>query len=227
MFPTGHKTAGLRTFRAVICLGAFLISAPHASAANKSAPPAKPAAEYPAHDTHPDEQVTVAADPCVEPKDCSFFRVAYIQHGFLPVRVIFTNDSDRAISLDDARIQFISADNDKIPAATEDDLNRRIFTLKSTQPIHVPMDPFPIHRTAVDKKISDDDNDFGFSGTVVNPHSTLAGYLFYDIQGLDRPLKGAEIYVKMVHTLDGKKDLFSFSVPFDKWIAVNPERSPQ
>ena len=220
MFPTGHNTVR-RT--AGLIAAALFFSTPLAFAANKSAPPAKPAAEYPAHDTHPDEQVTVAADPCLDPKDCSFFRAPYIQHGFLPVRVIFTNDSDSAISLDDARIQFISGENDKIQAATDDDLNRRIFTLKSTQPIHVPLDPFPIHRTPVDKKITEDGNDFGFSGTVVNPHSTLAGYLFYDIQGLDRPLKGAEIYVKMVHTLDGKKDLFSFSVPFDKWLAANPD----
>ena len=57
----------------------------------------------------------------------------------------------------------------------------------STQPIRIPMDPFPIKRTPVDKKITQDDNDFGFQGTVVNAHSTLAGYLFYDIKGLDDP----------------------------------------
>lgn len=227
MFRSGHNPAprARRATRlAAEGLALLFLAAPFASGTNKSAPPAKSAAEYPAHDTHPDEQVTVAADPCVASKDCPFFRIPYIEHGFLPVRVIFTNDSDRAISLDDARIQFISADNQKIQAATDDDLNRRIFTLHSAQPMHVPLDPFPIHRTAVDKKITDDDNDFGFPSTVVNAHSTLAGYLFYDIQGLDRPLKGAELYVKMVHTLDGKQDLFSFSVPFDKWLAANPQR---
>jgi hypothetical protein len=194
------------------------------AADHKSAPPAKPAAEYPANDTHPDEHVTIAADPCDDPKLCSFFRLPYIQHGLLPIRVVITNDSDRALSLDDARMQFISANNDKIPAATEDDINRRIFTLHSTQPIHIPLDPFPIKRTAVDKKITDDDNDFGFQGTVVNAHSTLAGYLFYDIQDLDEPaLKHAELYVKMVHTLDGKQELFAFTIPLDKWLAANPD----
>ncbi len=225
MSRTGHHSASRAPHTTAIGLAFLLCATPFAYAATKSAPPAKPAAEYPAHDTHADEHVTVAADPCLDPKACSFFRVPYIQHGFLPVRVIFTNDSDRPISLDDARIQFISADNQKIQAATDDDLNRRIFTLHSTQPIRIPLDPFPIHRTPVDKKISDDDHDFGFSGTVVNPHSTLAGYLFYDIQGIDSPLKGAQIYVKMVHTVDGKQDLFSFSVPLDKWLAANPDAS--
>ena len=204
-----------------LCSALSPVAAP---AADKKAPPAKPAAEYPAFDTHPDEHVTIAADPCDDPKLCPFFRLPYIQHGLLPIRVVITNDSDRALSLDDARIQFISANNDKIPAATEDDINRRIFTLHSTQPIRIPLDPFPIKRTPVDKKVTEDDNDFGFQGTVVNAHSTLAGYLFYDIKDLDDPaLKHAELYVKMVHTLDGKQELFAFTIPFDKWLAANPD----
>ena len=226
MFRTRHNLGSLtaraaRSSPAILLL--MLLAAPLAHAANKTAPPAKPAAEYPAHDTHPDEQVTVAVDPCLDPKDCSFFRISYMQHGFLPVRVIFTNDSDQAISLEDARIQFISAANDKVPAATDDDLNRRIFNIKDTKPSHVPLVPIPIHHTPVDKKITDDENDFGFPSAVLKAHSTLAGYLFYDIRGLDRPLKGAELYVKMLHTVDNSKDLFSFSVPFDKWLAANPD----
>ena len=196
----------------------------HAHAADhKSAPPAKPAAQYPAYDAHPDEHVTIAADPCDDPKLCSFFRLPYIQHSLLPIRVIITNDGDQALQLNDARMQFISANDDKIPAATEDDINRRIFTIHSAQPMHIPLDPFPIHRTPVDKKVSEDDNDFGFQGTTVNAHSTLAGYLFYDIKDLDDPaLKSAQLYVKMVHTLDKKLELFAFSIPFDKWLAANP-----
>ena len=230
MFPSRHRrwrtipqraASRPRLFPARGLTVLLLAAVPLAFAANKSAPPAKPAAEYPAHDSHPEEHFTVAADPCLDAKDCSFFRVSYLQHNFLPIRVIFTNDSDSAISLDDARIQFISAADDRIQAATDDDLNRRVFTLHGSQPVHV--GPFSIPRTAVDKKIIDDETDFGFSGTVVNAHSTLAGYLFYDIQGLDRPLKGAQLYVKMVHTLDRKKDLFSFTIPFDKWLDANPE----
>ena len=197
----------------------------------KVAPPAKPAAQYAAFDAHPNEKVTVAADPCDDPKDCDFFRLPYIQHGFIPIRVIFTNDGDTALSLDDARIQFISANNDVIPAATLDDINRRLFTMKNVRGTKIPMPaPIPsitIHHPPVDKKITEDDGDFGFQGTVVNAHSTLAGYLFYDIRSLDDPpLKGAQLYVKMVHTLDGKKQLFSFNVPFNKWLAAQPGTKP-
>ena len=213
------RRAKSRAFAILLCLACpALLAAEH-----KTAPPAKPADQYAANDTHPDEHVTIAADPCDDPKLCSFFRLPYLQHGLLPIRVVITNDSDKPLSLEDARMQFITADNDRIPAATEDDINRRIFTLHSTQPIHIPLDPFPIKRTPIDKKVSEDDDDFGFRSTTVEPHSTLAGYLFYDIKGLDDPaLKDAELYVKMIHTLDGTKELFAFNVSFNKWLAANP-----
>jgi hypothetical protein len=200
-------------------------------AADKKAPPPKPANQYATFDAHPNEHVTVAADPCDDPKDCDFFRLPYIQHGMLPIRVIFTNDSDTAISLDDARIQFISINNDKIPAATDDDIQRRLFSTKGTAgrkiPLPMPLPPITLHDKPVDKQIIKDDTDFGFNGTTVAPHSTLAGYLFYDVRQLDDPaLKGAELYVKMVHTVDGKKQLFDFNIPFDKWLAAQPGATP-
>src|ERR1035437_8802530 len=242
--PTATRAGALA---ALLCLAPAVASASD----HKSAPPAKSANTYPAFDTHPDEHVTIAADPCDDPKLCPFFRLPYIEHGLLPIRVVITNDSDRALSLEDARMQFISANNDKIPAATvsdralsldaarvqyisanndkipaatEDDINRRLFDFRSTQPIHVPLDPFPIKRTPVDKKVTQDDDDFGFKSSRVQPHSTLAGYLFYDIKDLDDPaLKHAELYVKMIHALDGTDELFAFTIPFDKWLAANPD----
>jgi hypothetical protein len=202
----------------LLCLAPSAVSASD----HKNAPPANPANQYATFDAHTEEHVTIAADPCDDPKQCSFFRLPYIQHGLLPVRVIITNDSDHALSLNDARMQFISANNDKIPAATEDDINRRLFTIKSAEGTKIPIIPITIHHP-VDKKIVEDDDDFGFKTTTVQPHSTLAGYLFYDVKDLDEPaLKHAELYVKMIHSVDGKLELFAFSIPFDKWLATNP-----
>jgi hypothetical protein len=214
---------------AVFLVLTCVVQTDYAVAADKKAPPVKPASQYDTFDDHANEQVTIAAEPCDDPADCKFFRLPYVQHGFLPVRVIITNNSDRALSLDDARLQFISANNDIIPAATDDDLNRRLFTMKSVTgtkiPLPAPLPSITIHHPAVDKKILEDETDFGFSGTVVNAHSTLAGYLFYDVKSLDDPpLKGAQLYVKMVHTLDAKKYLFSFSIPFDKWLAAQTKK---
>ncbi len=220
------KSHPLRKIPIVLVTSTWALAA-LAYAADKKAPPARPASQYAAFDTHPLEHLTVAADPCDDPKDCDFFRLPYVQHGFIPVRVIFTNDGDAALSLDDARIQFISANNDKIPAATLDDIQRRLFSNKYIKgreiPLPAPLPPIHLHDKPLDKQITRDDDDFGFNGTVVNAHSTLAGYLFYDVRQLDDPpLKHAELYIKMVHTLDGKKELFPFTISFDKWLAAQP-----
>jgi hypothetical protein len=192
-----------------------------AFAADKKAPPALDATKYAAVETHEKENISIAAEPCDDEKKCDFFRLPYVSHGLLPVRVIITNNSDQALSLDDARIQFISAAKDVIPAALPEDINRRLFNKKYAMGTKIPLIPITIHHPPIDKKITQDDADFGFRTTTVQPHTTVAGYLFYDVRDLDDPvLRDAEIYVKMVHTLDGKLQMFPFDVPFNKWLAA-------
>ena len=197
--------------------------APCALAAKKEAPPALAATAYPAHDTHEKEHVTIAAEPLDTRAKGEFFRNDYAGHSILPVRLVIQNDSDAPLDLNQARIQFIAADGTKLPAATPDELNRRLFRFTDIKQKRIPGTPITYKPTPVDKKILDDDKDFSFAQTVVPPHSNASGFLFYDIKEVDDPpLKGAELYVKMIHTKEGSKDneLFAFSVPFDKFLAV-------
>ena len=192
----------------------------------RPAPPVQPAAEYPVHESHPAEKVTIAADPCDRADDCKFFRLPYVSHGFLPVRVIITNDRDQPLELDEVRIQFFPAEGEKEAAATDEDLNRRLFSGKDAAGTKLPIIPITIHHQPVDQKIINDDTDFGFTSTTVPPHSTRAGYVFYDTRGIDDPvMKHAELYVKMIHTTDdkgAKLELFAFTLPFDKFLAAHP-----
>jgi hypothetical protein len=186
-----------------------------------------PAAKYTLNEAHPDEHVTVAAVPCLYKQDCPFFRLPYVSHGFVPVRVIITNDRDDALNLDEVRIQFLPGGGGKEAAATDEDLNRRLFSTKNAEGTRIPIIGIMTHPEPVDKKILNDDQDFGFQSTIVPPHSTRAGYVFYDVRGIDEPvLKGAELYVKEIHYTDAKgekHELFAFSLPFDKWLAAQPK----
>jgi hypothetical protein len=220
------KSHHLRTLQTILLLlvSTGLIATP-AVASGKKAPPARPAREYPAYDSHAEDHVTIAIDPCTRQDDCDFFRLPYVRHSLIPVRIIITNDSDTPLDLSEARMQFISANNDKLPAATEDDINRRLFSTRRAAGTKIPLTNIPMHHAPVDKKITQDDDDFGFKSTTVAPHTTEAGYLFYDIKDLDddsnsSPLKGAQIYVKMIHTAAGK-ELFAFSIPFNKALNAN------
>jgi len=192
--------------------------AAQAEKARKPVPP-QPAETYPMHDHHAGEHVTIAAEPGDSKELRPDTRLDYFAHGLLPVRVIVTNDSELPISLDDARIHFISANNDNIPAATDDDIERRMFTLKGATGKKIPL-PLPIPvpittgKSKVDKKILDDDDDFGFKTTTVQPHSTVAGYLYYDINGLDAPvLEHATLELRKVKFSGNNTYLDSFEIP--------------
>jgi hypothetical protein len=218
-----HKTAG-----ATVLFSLCLTLTAAASDKPRPAPPVKPAPEYPANEPHPQERVTVAADPCIDPDQCKFFRLEYVQHGFLPVRVIITNDRDQPLALDEVRIQLLPREGGKIPAATDDDINRRLFSRRSAAPTKIPLLPITIHHEPVDQKITNDGNDFGFKSLTVPPHTTAAGYVFYDIRALDNPiLKGAELYVKEIQTTNdkgAKHELFGFTIPFNKWLSSQDKK---
>jgi hypothetical protein len=213
-----------------LVVGCLLTSPFVASAGDKprKAPPVNPAIEYPMHEVHENEKVTIAADPCDDAKACPFFRLPYVTHGFLPVRVIITNDRDQALVLDEVRIQFFPEKGDRQPAATDDDLNRRLFSRKAAQTTRLPIIPVPIHHEPVDEKILNDDSDFGFTSTIVPAHSTRAGYVFYDTQGIDDPvMRHAELYLKMIRSTDAKGakvELFPFSLQFDAWLAAQGKK---
>jgi len=221
------KSHKIRILQTILLL--FVTAGPVTSALAfaKKAPPARPASEYAAFDAHTADHVTIAIDPCTNPDDCDFFRLPYVRHSLIPVRVIITNDSDTPLALEEARMQFISANNDKLPAATLDDINRRLFSTKQAMGTKIPLTNIPIHHAPIDKKITQDDDDFGFKGTTVAPHSTSAGYLFYDVKDLDEPpLKDAQIFIKMIHTASGKQ-LEAFSIPFNKWLKATAATTPK
>src|SRR5271168_3947322 len=106
-------------------LGASLAAAEHAPA------PAGVASSYPAFDVHADEHVTIAADPYNTKEKASCFRMDYLKLGFLPIRIIVTNDGDKPISLEQARIHLVPASGDKIPAAEPEDVERRATEVKN------------------------------------------------------------------------------------------------
>lgn len=211
----------LKLFTATILLASM------AMYAAKKAPALLDVLQYPAHEEHAKEKVTIAVDPYDTRARADFFKIDYVGHGFLPLRVMIRNDGDKALTLDDVRIQFVPAHGERIPAALPSEINRRLFRIKDVGAKHIPGVPIvTYHKTPVDKKIMQDEADFGFRTTTVEPHSTLSGFLFYDIEDLgDTPLKGAEIYIHEVKTMDKSQELFPFSISLDKYLAAKDKET--
>lgn len=197
-----------------------LLTTMQASAVDQTPPPpAKDATTYAAVDIHKDDQVAIAAEPFDTPEKCKAFRVDYLKYHFMPIRVIITNNGDKPISLSDARIHFYSAANDKIPAAEPDDVDRRV-SLKDNKGHDIPIGPLKLHTKGkqTDSKIEQDFDQYEYAALAVEPHTTRAGFLFYDVDGLgSNPLHGAKLVLRELRDADGK-ELFSFEIPFDKYL---------
>ena len=201
-------------FRLLYTLSLTLAFAAHADKPRK-VPPPLPAAQYPAHETH--ELITIAADPGDTKDTAPKTRLDYLGHGFMPIRIIVTNDSSQPLSLDDARILFISANDVTENAATNEELDRGIFQLRNIKgkqiPLPAPLPPITKKPKPVDNQIRLDDADFGFKTSTIAPHSTEAGWLYYDTRDLDPPvLKGATIEVRKTRWAATNKALDTFDI---------------
>jgi hypothetical protein len=191
-----------------------------AGASDHKAPPVQPATTYPAVEVHDKEHVAIAVEPFDTKEKESIFRVDYLAHGVMPVRLIVTNQGDKPISLRDARILFYTAGGDKIQAAEPEDVERLMTRAEREGkkiPLPGPLPPIKRKPKASNKAIEEDFDQFEYQALVVEPHTTRAGFLFYDVSQLDHPLQGARMHLHELRSADGN-ELFYFEIPFDLYL---------
>jgi hypothetical protein len=208
----------MRTLRTISPLLLWL--ALPAVAADHKPPPVQPASAFAAVEVHADEKVAIAAEPYDTREKEAIFRVDYLGHGVMPIRLIVTNNGDRPINLREARILFYTAEGEKIQAAEPEDVERLMTRSERESrkiPMPVPLPPIKLKPKASNQEIEQDFNTFEYSAIVVEPHSTRAGFLFYDVSGLDHPLEGASLHLRQLRDADGN-ELFYFEIPFDKYL---------
>jgi hypothetical protein len=189
-------------------------------ATDHAPPPVQPASSFAAVEVHDKEKVAIAVEPYDTREKESIFRIDYLGHGVMPVRLIVSNNGDKPISLRDARILFITAAGDKIQAAEPEDVER-LMTRTDREGKKLPM-PGPIPTIKLKPKGSNQDiehdfDTFEYGALVVEPHSTRAGFLFYNVSDLDHPLRGAKMHLRKLRDADGN-ELFYFEIPFDKYL---------
>jgi hypothetical protein len=208
----------MRSLRAIpLCVLGLALPA---LAVDHTPPAVEPATTFAAVEVHDKEKVAIAAEPYDTQEKEALFRVDYLSHGVMPVRLIVTNLGDRPISLRDARILFLTAAGDKIQAAEPEDVER-LMTQKERQGGKIPMPgPIPaikLKPKASNQEIEADFDTFEYQALVVEPHTTRAGFLFYDVSELDHPLKGAKLHLHKLRDADGQ-ELFYFEIPFDDYL---------
>jgi hypothetical protein len=179
-----------------------------------------PATSMTFRDTHPQEKLTVGADPYDTPEKASLFHPDMRAHNVLPVLVVFTNDGDESVVLNRAQFQLVTRDRAKADPYTLDDL-RRVFTAirppGSRTEDKLPM-PLPGKNKAHGGLSQKDQNTLGqalFAAHAVEPHASWQGFLFFDVGDLDNPAQGARLFVTGVNDAHGH-ELMYFEVALGK-----------
>ncbi len=209
----------LKIAASLVLLTALLFSEKHFNP-----PPPGHASTYALHETHKDEKVTIAADPCDTPEKAGVFKVNYKGYGFYPVRLVISNDGDQPLMLQNLKIEYITARRDKLQPATDDDIYRRLVKPnKAQQPGAGPRLPFPVgkKKEPLSKEAREEYESAQLLTVPVTPHSTYSGYLFFDVMD-SPPEPGAHLYISGIKA--GSQELFYFDIPMDKPAVASPAK---
>jgi hypothetical protein len=182
-------------------------------------PAAKPAATYPAHDSHSNEKATVAIDPYDLADKSQIFTVHWHDEGYLPIFLVITNDGDQPLALTGMHAEFITNHRDKIYPATKDDLYRRLAHLSGGSPNPLPLPVPPKVKGGVGKKAAQEIDQAMFDAKAVEPHSTQSGFLFFDVSGISTPLPGAHFYVEGLQDAKGT-ELMYFEISLESYLTA-------
>jgi hypothetical protein len=210
----------ISTFVLVCGLGAM-------AAKDFAMPSARPARTYPAHDEHAQEKVTIAVDPYDIGDKAQIFSADYRRYGYLPVFLIVTNDGDQPVSLSSMKAELITVKRAKLSPATSDDLMRRMShpAPKGPSPIPIPL-PGGKVKGGLSGKTRDEIEQAQFGARAVEPHSTAAGFLFFDVSDVAQPaLAGANFYLTGVRDAGGT-ELMYFEIPMEKYLSAPEARKP-
>lgn len=222
MLPVSRRVRHISLVAALTVIAAFPLAAKDEK--GFVMPKAQDAKSYPAHDTSEKEKVTIAADPYDTPsKTQGVFRIKYKEEGMLPVLLAITNDSGQPIALTDMQVELVTRKRVKIEPAAEEDIYRRIAhqPMKGDQPSSSPL-PWPRKmKRSLKKEEMEEVQDSRFAAKGVEPHATQAGFVFFDVQGIDDPLAGAHLYVSGLRNSQGQELIF-FDIPLERYLEPLP-----
>ncbi len=140
--------------------------------------------------------------------------------GILPIFMIITNDGDQPVALSGMKVELVTGDRTKLTPDSEDDIYRRLAHPTASATNRYPL-PFPSKKVkgAVGEKTRAEIQSAQFGAKAVEPHSTQAGFLFFDVAEISAPLAGAHLYLTGVRDAKGA-ELMYFEVPLEKYVSV-------
>jgi hypothetical protein len=171
-------------------------------------------------DSH--EGLTIAADPWLsaERYKSTFPKKSPYGAGVLAVKVTFRNDSDDSIKIGLERIRlnltFDENNRQDLPALSSEQLADAVLhpRLKGPSRTRLPI-PVPTSPGGRDKhwdefkKLAED---AGLHASVVGPHKSIEGLLYFDLQSQFDLLSNARLYIPDLLALEKNRSLMYFDI---------------
>ena len=171
-------------------------------------------------DSH--DGLTVAADPWLsaERYKPTFPKKSPYSAGVLAIKMSFRNDSDDSIKIGLERIRlnltFDENNRQELPALNSEQLADTVLhpKLKGTSKPRIPL-PIPTSPGGRDKhweeykKLAED---AGLHASVVAPHSSIEGLLYFDLQNQFDLLQNARLYIPDLTALEKNRNLMYFDI---------------
>lgn len=202
-------------FLPALCLG--LLAPLLLAAKNFVKPVAMHAKAYPAHDSHSDERVAIAADPYDSGEKAKIFSIDFREAGFLPIFFVVTNDGDQPISIANMQVTLITANHSKLTPTSSADIYRRLSNPQAqTRPSPIPIPHKKVKGTLSPKELDEIDSS-QFAAHAVEPHGSQSGFLFFDVGGIQSPMAGANLDITGVADAKGN-ELMYFEIALDKYL---------
>jgi hypothetical protein len=170
-------------------------------------------------DSH--DGLTVAADPWLsaERYKSTFSKKTPYAAGVLAIKVNFRNDSDDSIKIGLSRIRlnltFDDNNRQDLPSLSSELLADAVLhpRIKGNKP-RLPL-PIPTSQGGRDKhwqeyqKLAED---AGLHSSIVAPHSSIEGLLYFDLQGQFDLLSNARLYIPDLLALEKNRNLMYFDI---------------
>jgi hypothetical protein len=177
-------------------------------------PTPQAAKTYPAHNEDSAHAITVAIDPYDTAAKASIFSIHYNDLGLLPIFMVITNDGNEPVQLSGLNSELVTASHSKLEAAGTDEIRRRVTRPVSRRSYPLPF-PTKTVKGGVTAKQLDEIERAQFGARAVEPHSTRAGFLFFDISGIENPRSGAKLYLTGMRDAKGEEIMY-FEIPLDQ-----------
>jgi hypothetical protein len=174
------------------------------------------------------EGVTISAEPWTDAANykAKFPKKSPFTAGVVAIDTIIRNDSDESMKVDLEQIRLnvtVSEDNRQaLDSLTADDVADVVTGAKIKDPTATHRSPIPIptgpkvgrdkHWTEMQKAAAD----AGITSSIVAPHHSVEGLLYFDMQGQFDLLKTAHLYIPDVRSLEKNRTLLYFEIDLSR-----------